>query len=460
MVRLGCCWESCDPEIVRPSDSWDGWDTPPPDPDDDGTVASGHATSIEVPRASGTWTIDVEIIDWNNSYGTEISVGVAAVELFESFSSPYVRMLVGSCSHLYAADVNWIRFQEATIDGERVKRIELWEVKPGPLADPVYKLATRCMVSDPLSPTPDDVTITITAGDTDLQIGEVFVQDSQPTSTACPPIAACNPSTRYLVTHVQTVLTKWTDLSCTFDYSGPRNDGFGWFGPICNFGQQATLGWSAINGTYLWQLGDIFGNRFTATETQELLDLIRQRGLCQLDWDQYVWHVPRIDISSLLTYTNTPGNCNQVLPKPPQRFGQTPGSEGVGNWLDGTELWPVSGLGLLFDEQDGVSGAGVYYLSVDPGTLISVTLADNQYSSSGNSVYSILHESGNEIGESVPLIQQYAPADYDLRLSYDGSASNTNNSGMRGSFPYTESMSFGAFTNDRRTEYTYEPIKL
>ncbi|WP_339739193.1 hypothetical protein [uncultured Maricaulis sp.] len=127
-----CCGQDSCPATSLHVDggNWDGWTDPPASGN---TVNSATETSISHSKASGNWTVDMEIKSINSSDGSRIRIGSACLPVYDSGDDMIIK--VGEDCHEYGIpreEPFWIRViaDGSPVSRARSRSITLWNGDP------------------------------------------------------------------------------------------------------------------------------------------------------------------------------------------------------------------------------------------------------------------------------------------------------------------------------------------
>lgn len=165
----------------------------------DSPLAAYENITVVHPRASCNWLVDLPILDSNDSIGTTITIGRFCIDIISVPShiigpTPTVRINGDTCNSFTSYTRFLIRAGESVYDGTRHFNLQIYTIT-GSLTETLISNVCFCeeyVVEEGEECTPSSVTISITAGDEEIEIGEVEVSDTSDDQNGCPAVR-CSP---------------------------------------------------------------------------------------------------------------------------------------------------------------------------------------------------------------------------------------------------------------------------
>ncbi len=349
MSRRGCKNCCCLREDLRPDGGWIGyWVGAPLDNGD--TVSAGTSATITRLAPSMNWTVDIEVTNVRESVGTVFRVDRQCAEIIDDGGVLKVKICSGTTISQVTLDTIdgsydpantfWMRAIEATVASDRHYRIEIWDGKPGGSSTLLASGCRKVTHDDGAyyeAEDPDEVTIEITAGTMDVDIGSVKILDTEHDKSGCPVIdctsgsVACasgGPFT-YAIVGMRVVVSGLGVNKSKNVYVGPIYKGdFGLSivnaGP-CTVTQEVSVDLSSWNGTYVCELwktpsGGGVAVKQTPAEVLAFAAKIRDCGMCRDELALYSWVPPTIGMSPTYAVTDTAG-CGSTMAGPSYGLG-------------------------------------------------------------------------------------------------------------------------------------------
>lgn len=288
----GCC-DECTVTDVRDVD-WTGWTNPPASGN---VITAGNTTTYTHALAGNDFTVDIEVANVNDSFGSVFRAGRQGAVIVDDSSVTKIGIDIHDCQYTTISADFWVRIQEATISAQRRVTIEVWDGDPELIASSIVD--SFCHNGEPDSPDVGEVTIELTAGDTNVTMGVVRVSATAESTSGCPAIACVDPpecnevggAPTHIITAIRCVVSGLGTETITINME--------WFEPFCGITtyreQTLEVDLSIFNGTYNYELR-LGSTPLTTAQQNEVLDAIAEGRCTPSAIENYRWWAPEIDV--------------------------------------------------------------------------------------------------------------------------------------------------------------------